>query len=61
MFVESEERLARATQFRDLVEDKRDCFLHELWAKVGDGVKGQGGVSWGCLKPPLLHRRSDTP
>jgi hypothetical protein len=33
----------------------------ELWPKVGDGMKGKGGVSWGCLTPPLLHRRSDTP
>jgi MFS transporter, DHA2 family, multidrug resistance protein len=33
----------------------------ELRPKVGDGMKGQGGVSRGCSTPPLLHRRSDTP
>jgi hypothetical protein len=33
----------------------------ELYAEVGDGMKGYGGVSWGCSTPPLLHRRSDTP
>src|SRR5256886_10264290 len=33
----------------------------ELCAEVGDGVKGEGGVSWGWSTPPLLHRRSDTP
>ena len=27
----------------------------ELCAEVGDGVKGLGGVSWGCSTPPLLH------
>src|SRR5712691_9701867 len=32
MFVEPEERLARTAQFRDLVEDQRDRFLHtSVW------------------------------
>jgi hypothetical protein len=33
----------------------------ELWPKVGDGGNRKGGISWGCLTPPLLHRRSDMP
>ena len=33
----------------------------ELSPKVGDGVNRKGGISWGCLTPPLLHRRSDMP
>ena len=41
------------------VESKRE--KKGLCAEVGDGMKGQGGVSWGCSKPPLLHQRSDTP
>jgi hypothetical protein len=31
----------------------------ELSLKVGDGGNRKGGISWGCLTPPLLHRRSD--
>ncbi|WP_420837877.1 FAD-dependent oxidoreductase [Bradyrhizobium zhanjiangense] len=31
----------------------------ELSLKVGDGGSWKGGISWGCLTPPLLHRRSD--
>ena len=34
---------------------------HELSLKVGDGGNREGGISWGCLTPPLLHRRSDMP
>jgi hypothetical protein len=34
---------------------------NELWLKVGDGGNREGGISWGCLTPPLLHRRSDMP
>ena len=34
---------------------------YELWSKVGDGGNRKGGISWGCLTPPLLHRRSDMP
>jgi len=30
----------------------------KLCAEVGEGVKGEGGVSWGCPTPPLLHRRN---
>ena len=33
----------------------------ELSLKVGDGGNWEGGISWGCLTPPLLHRRSDMP
>jgi hypothetical protein len=33
----------------------------ELSLKVGDGGNREGGISWGCLTPPLLHRRSDMP
>src|ERR1700756_1557758 len=35
--------------------------LFELSLKVGDGGNRKGGISWGCLTPPLLHRRSDMP
>jgi hypothetical protein len=34
---------------------------YELLAKVGDGPNREGGISWGCLTPPLLHSRSDMP
>jgi hypothetical protein len=27
----------------------------ELSPKVGDGGNRKGGISWGCLTPPLLH------
>ena len=33
----------------------------ELSPKVGDGGNRKGGISWGCLTPPLLHRSSDMP
>src|SRR5947207_147645 len=33
----------------------------ELSLKVGDGGNREGGISWRCLTPPLLHRRSDMP
>ena len=33
----------------------------ELSPKIGDGGNREGGISWGCLTPPLLHRRSDMP
>jgi hypothetical protein len=33
----------------------------ELPLKVGDVGNREGGISWGCLTPPLLHRRSDMP
>lgn len=33
----------------------------ELCPEVGDGGNREGGISWGCLTPPLLHRRSDMP
>ena len=34
---------------------------NELSPEVGDGVNREGGISWGCSTPPLLHRRSDMP
>jgi CheY-like chemotaxis protein len=34
---------------------------YELSLKVGDGGNREGGISWGCLTPPLLHQRSDMP
>src|ERR1700676_5114675 len=39
----------------------RGSEARELSLKVGDGGNREGGISWGCLKPPLLHRRSDMP
>ena len=52
----------------DEVENAADAFDEavflislELWPKVGDGANRKGGISWGCLTPPLLHRRSDMP
>src|SRR5260370_42331328 len=33
----------------------------ELSLKVGDGGKREGGISWGGVTPPPLHRRSDMP
>src|SRR5882757_7221400 len=36
-------------------------FEDELSPKVGDGGNREGGISWGCLTPPLLHQRSDMP
>ena len=33
----------------------------ELSPKFGDVWNRKGGISWGCLTPPLLHRRSDMP
>jgi glycine/D-amino acid oxidase-like deaminating enzyme len=38
---------------------RRDA--RELSPKVGDVGNREGGISWGCLTPPLLHRRSDMP
>jgi transposase len=35
--------------------------IDELSLKVGDGGNREGGISWGCLTPPLLHQRSDMP
>jgi hypothetical protein len=40
------------------------CFeetVEELSPEVGDGANRRGGISWGCLTPPLLHRRRDMP
>ena len=34
---------------------------HELWPRVGDGLREGGSVSWGVTKPPGLRARSDTP
>ena len=38
-----------------------DGLIGELSPKVGDVGNREGGISWGCLTPPLLHRRSDMP
>jgi len=47
---------------RVLEEDETECLASlELSPKVGDGGNRKGGISWGCLTPPLLHRRSDMP
>ena len=35
--------------------------MTELSPEVGDGGNRKGGISWGCLTPPLLHQRSDMP
>ena len=35
--------------------------MMELSPEVGDVGNREGGISWGCLTPPLLHRRSDMP
>ena len=59
------------------IDKRNDDILWELWIegfekaialrpaelslKVGDGGNREGGISWGCLTPPLLHRRSDMP
>nr|WP_275948941.1 reverse transcriptase domain-containing protein [Bradyrhizobium quebecense] len=40
---------------------RKELFCGELSLKVGDGGNREGGISWGCLTPPLLHRRSDMP
>jgi hypothetical protein len=40
---------------------RRDELPEELSLKVGDGGNREGGISWGCLTPPLLHQRSDMP
>ncbi|MGY4501379.1 hypothetical protein ACVWYH_005310 [Bradyrhizobium sp. GM24.11] len=42
-------------------ELRRRSAIEELSPKVGDGGNRKGGISWGCLTPPLLHRRSDMP
>src|SRR4051812_6097832 len=34
---------------------------YEVCAEVGDGVRDEAAYRWGCSRPPLLHRRSDTP
>ena len=43
--------------YKDVLEQS----WHELSLKVGDGANREGGISWGCFTPPLLHRRSDMP
>jgi hypothetical protein len=59
--------------YTDIVIHGRDVYLSddktqrkladllELSLQVGDGGNREGGISWGCLTPPLLHRRSDMP
>ena len=63
--------LAIAAGGNDLLEDSNDILRtviksgslspDALSLKVGDGGNREGGISWGCLTPPLLHRRSDMP
>ena len=50
---------ARKVIPQDIREDYARAYGIELSPKVGDGVNRKGGISWGCLTPPLLHRRSD--
>ena len=45
----------------NLVSQTSTAINNELSLKVGDGGNQEGGISWGCLTPPLLHRRSDMP
>src|SRR4051794_7341356 len=47
--------------FSQLPSDRLLLVTNELSPKVGDGGKRKGGIAWGCLTPPLLHRRSDMP
>jgi Plasmid pRiA4b ORF-3-like protein len=56
---------ARKARLCDIVRETGARTIHylydELSLKVGDGGNRKGGISWGCLTPPLLHRRSDMP
>src|SRR6195952_3935259 len=36
-------------------EKSLTMYSNELSPKVGDGGNREGGISWGCLTPPLLH------
>src|ERR1700681_5037007 len=51
----------RSENFRPVPATRSVTTLEELSPKVGDGGNREGGISWGCLTPPLLHRRSDMP
>src|SRR5712664_576968 len=52
----------RPNSFRQVKPIERiEPVIDELSLKVGDGGNRKGGISWGCLTPPLLHRRSDMP
>ncbi|GLK72327.1 hypothetical protein KHC23_13780 [Ancylobacter dichloromethanicus] len=60
--------LAQSNAINRYVGRLVDLYPSDLWAaalelslKVGDGGNREGGISWGCLTPPLLHRRSDMP
>jgi transposase len=44
-----------------ILSDGDFVLIVELSPEVGDGGNRKGGISWGCLTPPLLHRRSDMP
>jgi AraC family transcriptional regulator len=56
-------QLRRIKEFIDakISNDITISDLAELSLKVGDGGNREGGISWGCLTPPLLHQRSDMP
>ena len=53
------ERYSQAKEWLESFEAWQ--IARELSLKVGDGGNREGGISWGCLTPPLLHRRSDMP
>src|ERR1700682_4394697 len=50
---------AKTRKTKYMVKNKTKA--KELSPKVGDGGNRKGGISWGCLTPPLLHQRSDMP
>ena len=55
------ENVALESTRTDIYEFVPKSDIDELSPKVGDGGNREGGISWGCLTPPLLHRRSDMP
>jgi hypothetical protein len=48
-------------QLQSLKDQHKPYPVAELSLKVGDDGNRKGGISWGCLTPPLLHQRSDMP
>jgi hypothetical protein len=48
-------------ELRPSIQREDQPTMEELSLKVGDGGNREGGISWGCLTPPLLHQRSDMP
>ena len=39
-----------------ITKEEADAYAAELSPKIGDGGNREGGISWGCLTPPLLHQ-----